>query len=259
MTNSPKQPTSTPASTSAPTIAYRMADLPRRPATLAPNPYLGPHFQEPEVSPEAEPTAPAVPLDPVSHLAAELSRTLQLSRAGALGLTRLQLAIKCGDRHAAMAAMDRLHAVDAEMERIVERLPQPGTENPAHAEWQAIARHLADQKLSLAFEKLAMVSEISGPDMVSRPKSDYGAHGFRQPEPRRTPQSAEDEAAGTSNVYPLVRAETPRDSDEPPLADWPRLPAVQPTEWNGIPAWLIGLLLAVLVMVAIGTALATMA
>lgn len=252
MTNSPNQPTSTPAGAapSTPTIAYRMADLPQRPATLAPNPYLGPHWQEePEVSPEAEP-APAIPLDPVAHLAAELSRTLQLSRAGALGLTRLQLAIKCGDRHAAMAAMDRLHAVDAEMERIVERLPQPGTENPAHAEWQAIARHLADQKLSLAFEKLAMVSEISGPDMVS-PRAD------RLPL-RHPPEPTDHDDETASNVYPLVRPETPLDPDQPPLANWPRLPAVEPTEWNGIPAWLIGLLLAVLVMVAVGTALATL-
>ncbi|HEX8057435.1 MAG TPA: hypothetical protein VF481_12285 [Novosphingobium sp.] len=251
MTNSPKQPTS--ATTPTPTIAYSMAGLPQRPATLAPNPYLGPHFQEPE-APEPEP-APAIPLDPVSHLAAELSRTLQLSRAGALGLTRLQLAIKCGDRHAAMAAMDRLHAVDAEMERIVERLPQPGTENPAHAEWQAIARHLADQKLSLAFEKLAMVSEISGPDMVSRTPDRLPPHHLHQ---RRTPEPA-DKAGETSNIFPLVRPETPLDPDQPPLADWPRLPAVQPTEWNGIPAWLIGLLLAVLVMVAIGTTVATLA
>lgn len=235
-----------------------MADLPRRPATLAPNPYLGPHFQEPE-APEAEAAAPAIPLDPVSHLAAELSRTLQLSRAGALGLTRLQLAIKCGDRHAAMAAMDRLHAVDAEMERIVERLPQPDTGNPAHAEWQAIARHLADQKLSLAFEKLAMVSEISGPDMVSRPRNQDGPDRVPQ---RRTPDPA-GETGETSNVFPLTRpslqGSPPMLSDEPPLADWPRLPAVQPTEWNGIPAWLIGLLLAVLAMVAVGTAVATLA
>lgn len=253
MSNSPKQP----GETQAPTIAYRIPGLPQRAIPLAPNPYLGPHWQDPEV--EAE-TAPAPPTDPVGDLAAELGRSLQLSRAGALGLTRLQLAIKCNDRHAAMAAMDRLHAVDAEMERIVERLPHPGENDPAHAEWQAIARHLADQKLSLAFEKLAMVSEISGPDMVSKPSPN-----FRRPDVaalRR--ESTDDDTPTSSNVYHIMPPETqPADpgasDDSPPLADWPRLPALQPTEWNGLPAWLIGLLLAILAMVAIATVLATLA
>ena len=256
MSNSPKQPGAIPA----PTIAYRIPGQPQRAVPLAPNPYLGPHWQESET--DDAPAAPADPVaDPVGDLAAELGRSLQLSRAGALGLTRLQLAIKCGDRQAAMEAMDRLHAVDAEMERIVERLPHPGETDPAHAEWQAIARHLADQKLSLAFEKLAMVSEISGPDMVSRPSP-----GFRRPDIaalRRAPAD-HDETQTSSNVYPIMPpaeaqpADPAASDDQPPLANWPRLPAVQPTEWNGIPAWLIGLLLAVLAMVAIGTVLATM-
>lgn len=251
MTTTTKQPTQT--------IAYRIPGVPQRPAVLAPNPYLGPHWQEPE-APEAEDAAPeAPPADPVIDLAAELARSLQLSRAGALGLTRLSLAIKAGDRQAAMAAMDRLHAVDAEMERLVERLPRPEPQNSAHAEWEAIARHLADQKLSLAFEKLAMVSEISGPDMVSPPIPD-----IRHPDlaPRRTASSPSalpqmgPHSSEKSNVYSL----TPPDAaaDQPPLAEWPRLPALQPTEWNGLPAWLIGLLLAVLAMVAIGTAVVTL-
>jgi hypothetical protein len=239
VTNTTKQPTQT--------IAYRIPGVPQRAAVFAPNPYLGPHWQEPEAP---EPETDSAPTEPVIDLAAELGRSLQLSRAGALGLTRLNLAIKAGDRQAAMAAMDRLHAVDAEMERLVERLPRPPEQHPAHAEWETIARHLADQKLSLAFEKLAMVSEISGPDMVSaQPRPDL-------PPSRRAP-ARPSTAPTEANVYRI----TPPDAaqDQPPLAEWPRLPAVQPTEWNGIPAWLIGLLLAVLAMVAIGTAVVTMA
>ncbi|MBW8755141.1 MAG: hypothetical protein JF595_13510, partial [Sphingomonadales bacterium] len=151
MTDTTKQP--------APKIDFRIANLPRPPA--------GP------VVPD-----PAAP-DP-ARLAADLGRSLQLSRAGALALTRLQLAIKSGDRHAAMAAMDRLHAVDADMERLVERQPAPAARDPARREWDAIARHIADEKLSLAFEKLAMVSEIAGPDMIS-PTSPLAPPDFGPP------------------------------------------------------------------------------
>ena len=243
-----KQPTPPPAPAAGPTIAYRIPGLPQRPPAFAPNPYLGPHWQEDAV-PEAEAdTAEPAPADLAADLAAELARSLQLSRAGALSLTRLQLAIKGGDRQATMAAMDRLHAVDAEMERLVDRLPHPGARDPARAEWDAISRHLTDQKLSLAFEKLAMVSEISGPGMTSP-----SARPDLAP-PRRMPAGPSG-APGKSNIHPIT---TTAASPEPPLADWPRLPAVQPAEWTSLPAWLIGLLLAVLAMVAVGTAVVTL-
>jgi hypothetical protein len=94
----------------------------------------------------------------------QFSRGLQLSRASILALTRLQLALTTGDRHQAMAALDRLHALDSEIERLVDRLPAPGNDDP---EWQAMIKHLGDQKLTLAFEKLAFVSGVEGPDLVS--------------------------------------------------------------------------------------------
>lgn len=95
---------------------------------------------------------------------ANLSVGLQLSRATTLALTRLQLAITNCDRQQMLAAMDRLDDLDTEMERLVERLPAPDNDDPA---WQAMARHLRDQKLALTFEKLALMSGVSGPDIVS--------------------------------------------------------------------------------------------
>ena len=89
---------------------------------------------------------------------------LQLCRANTMSLTRLQLALRSGNRRCALEAIDRLHALDARIEHLIERLPSPANED---ADWQAIARHLEDQKIAIAFEKLALASEISGPDMIS--------------------------------------------------------------------------------------------
>jgi hypothetical protein len=140
-----------------------------------------------------------------------------------MALTRLQLALQSGDRQATMAAMDRLHSLDAEMERLVDRLPErPGEDT----EWSAISRHVSDQKLAIAFEKLALASEISGPDLVSR-----GAVPTIE-------RSAANDADGAL-------------ADPPPLRDWPILPDVQPTIWKSIPAGIIGFVLALAVTVGV--------
>ena len=89
---------------------------------------------------------------------------LQLCRANTMSLTRLQLALRSGNRRSALEAIDRLHALDARIEHLIERLPPPANEG---GDWQAIAKHLEDQKIAIAFEKLALASEISGPDMIS--------------------------------------------------------------------------------------------
>lgn len=89
---------------------------------------------------------------------------LQLCRAGILSMTRLQLALERGDRHRAMEAIDRLHAFDGEVEQLVDRLSGPAS----GARMKAIARHLSEEKMELAFEKLALASGISGPGLVSR-------------------------------------------------------------------------------------------
>lgn len=95
---------------------------------------------------------------------------LQLCRANTMSLTRLQLALRNGDRRCALEAIDRLHALDARIENLVERLPHPANED---TDWMAITRHLEDQKIAIAFEKLALASEISGPDMVSTVADEY--------------------------------------------------------------------------------------
>ncbi len=137
---------------------------------------------------------------------------LQFCRANALSLTRLQLALASGDRQRALEALDKLHALDAEIEHLVQRLPSP---DGAELEWRAINKHLGEQKLAIAFEKLALVSEISGPDMAA-------------------PSSA------------LPR----RESDAGGQAEWPTLPEVEPERWNSIPWQKIGALVLTMLVVA---------
>jgi hypothetical protein len=170
-----------------------------------------------------------------AELGAELLREVQLSRAQAMALTRLHFALASGNRHQAMEAMDRLHALDAEAERLAARLPAASEDDDEAA---AVARHLADQKLAIAFEKLALASSISGPGMVSR--------------------AGTVEEAMLILDKPIALAEPANDANyaEPPLADWPALPRVEPTEWRPIVsrplrAWLaFGLLAALLVLLA---------
>lgn len=174
------------------------------PQTEAPiaKPNGGPPLHEAEVSPTA------------------LGMGLQLSRANTMALTRLQLALTSGDRQQAMEAMDRLHVLDAELERLVNHL-RAEDEDP---DWQAITKHLSDQKLAIAFEKLALASEISGPDLHSPP----------------VPLPRQDEEA------------------PPPLPDWPALPSVEPTEWKPASHSLIGLLLALLLTIGLAAAAVVM-
>lgn len=154
---------------------------------------------------------------------------LQLSRANTLALTRLQLAIQSGDRQQAMAAMDRLHTIDAELERLVDDLPVPSEDD---ADWLAITRHLGDQKLAVAFEKLALASGISGPDLVSPPPPLTLSH----PIDTLTPDAAPEEPP-------------------PPLPEWPALPAVEPTEWRPArSSMIVGLVAAVAVTLLMAAA-----
>ena len=174
------------------------------------------------------------PPDPAA-LAADLARSLQLSHANALALTRLQLAIRSNDRRAAMTALDRLHTLDAEMGRVADHLPAPGADEPARPEWDAMARHLYDQKLALSFEKLAMASEVSGPDLVSA----------RQPQHFHPPARSKE----------CPTSQTPIEQDDlPPLAECPRVQA-PPVERQAMRIWMLGLLAALLAMVAVAAAL----
>ena len=107
--------------------------------------------------------------DPVRHngppTADDYALGLQFCRVGFLSLTRLQLALERGDRSRAMEAIDDLHALDIEVERLVGALPvSPDDPRQGHA-----ARIVKEGRMALAFEKLALASGISGPDLSSRP------------------------------------------------------------------------------------------
>lgn len=132
-----------------------------------------PYRNEDTFRDDSELSGPGAPAD-------DLLLGLQLCRASTMSLTRLQLALRSGDRYCALDAIDRLHAIDCGFERLVERLPGSANENP---ELQSLARHLEDQKIAIAFEKLALASEVSGPDLVS------GTPAWRQAEddPRERP------------------------------------------------------------------------
>ena len=85
---------------------------------------------------------------------------LQYCRASTLSLTRLELALESRDRQRIIEAMDRLHALDGEIERKVASLPAP-------AGAEALNEHLGREKMAVAFEKLVLASGISGPGLAS--------------------------------------------------------------------------------------------
>ncbi len=89
---------------------------------------------------------------------------LQMCRANTLSLTRLHLALRRGDRRCVLEAIDRLHDLDTRIGRLVQRLPVSANDDP---ETQAISRYVDEQSMAVAFEKLALVSQVSGPDMRS--------------------------------------------------------------------------------------------
>ena len=96
--------------------------------------------------------------DPVRHngppTADDYALGLQFCRVGFLSLTRLQLALERG-----------LQALDIDVERLVSALPvSPDDPQQEHA-----ARIVKEGRMAVAFEKLALASGISGPDLSSRP------------------------------------------------------------------------------------------
>lgn len=183
----------------------------------------------------------------------KIAEGLQLTRASTIALTRLQLALAGGDRRQTLAAIDRLHILDGEIEHLVEGLPpSPGSGAAASDDGTPVKReeagddllaslseHLKDQKLALAFEKLALASGVSGPDLVS---ADHplavGDDG------RPAPQTGRPGPAGqaTGNDRRAVAAD-----GEPPLIDWHAFPDVQTVIWDRIPPKVWGFFLAVLV------------
>jgi C4-dicarboxylate-specific signal transduction histidine kinase len=90
---------------------------------------------------------------------------LQFVRASALAQTRLQLAVLSGNRRKALEQIDRLVAIDTELERAIEqRTGQLAEPPPLTAEASNdLTGDLADQRLAIASEKLALMSEITLP------------------------------------------------------------------------------------------------
>jgi hypothetical protein len=81
---------------------------------------------------------------------------LQFVRASGLAQARLQVAVLSGNRRRALEQIDKLVAIDKELERLAQGDARPA--DPRHLE-----RDLADQRLALASEKLALTSEITLP------------------------------------------------------------------------------------------------
>lgn len=186
----------------------------------------------------------------------KIAEGLQLTRASTIALTRLQLALAGGDRRQTMAAIDRLHILDGEIAHLVEGLP-PSPESEAAAPDDGIpvnreesgddllaslSEHLKDQKLALAFEKLALASGISGPDLVS------ADHPLAPLAGRPIPA---DGAAGNDSKIVAV-------DGEPPVVDWHAFPDVQTVIWDRIPPKVWGIFLAVIVAAVLVAMIVTM-
>ena len=82
---------------------------------------------------------------------------LQIVRASGLAQARLQLAVLSGNRRRALEQIDRLVAIDKQLERLALGRDGP-VPDPAH-----LAGDLADQRLAIASEKLALTSQVSLP------------------------------------------------------------------------------------------------
>ena len=104
------------------------------------------------------------PADIADNEATGLFWGLQYCRTSTLSLTRLELALESRDRQRIIEAMDRLHALDSEIERKVASLPAP-------AGAEGLNEHLGREKMAVAFEKLVLASGISGPGIASPPSS----------------------------------------------------------------------------------------
>src|SRR5690606_7601765 len=82
---------------------------------------------------------------------------LHYLRASGLAQARLQLAVLSGNRHRALEQIDRLVAIDRRLEQVAEGLL------PIAPPSEALERELADERLAIASEKLALTSGIELP------------------------------------------------------------------------------------------------
>jgi hypothetical protein len=80
---------------------------------------------------------------------------LQYVRASGLAQARLQLAVLSGNRRRALEQIDRLVAIDQQLERLAT--------GKAAADAAGLENDLADQRLAIATEKLALTSGVELP------------------------------------------------------------------------------------------------
>lgn len=133
-------------------------------------------------SPREQPASDGAALYKDVHLG------LQICRANSLSLTRLQLALRKGDRHHVLEAIDRLNDLDIRIGRLLQRLPISANDDP---ETQEICKYIDEQSMAVAFERLALVSQVSGPDMLSPTHhwSDPGRAGISRDGPSDQPDA----------------------------------------------------------------------
>jgi hypothetical protein len=82
---------------------------------------------------------------------------LQFLRASGLAQARLQLAVLSGNRRRALEQIDRLVAIDRQLEQMVQGRGSPAPDP------ERLEGDLADQRLAIASEKLALTSAIELP------------------------------------------------------------------------------------------------
>ena len=102
--------------------------------------------------------AQSAAIDSLTPLRAGIHRLdLQFLRASGLAQARLQLAVLSGNRRRALEQIDRLVMIDKQLERMA-----PGRGDPV-PDPQHLDGDLADQRLAIASEKLALTSQVSLP------------------------------------------------------------------------------------------------
>jgi hypothetical protein len=120
---------------------------------------------------------------------------LHYLRASGLAQARLQLAVLSGNRHRALEQIDRLVAIDKRLEQVAEGLvaitPPP----------EALEAELADERLAIASEKLALTAGIE----MARPEPAFGA-GLAMAIPVEEPIEIVEETALKSRLAILLAA-----------------------------------------------------
>jgi len=146
---------------------------------------------------------------PASHQPAasrtQLIAGMQLLRAVSTQSVRLQLAMLKRGRRPTIESLDSLAAMDRELEHFIEGIGPDGFAAP---ELEEIAELVALQKTALANEKIALMAEISGPDVVSMhmpiPAHETAPEPAPGPEPAYEP--AEYRASGVGAKIAAIAA-----------------------------------------------------